>query len=183
MMHRISADFTWTTRQALSLRFDLTCSFKRRVAYLKTMALMSPPTFTGSMAIQGTKLRKMWLPSVLLAKGWEKATSSSSNASSNSLSPSFFMYSKEAAAVTRSECLDNDYSQADHPSLPDDTPDEESVVADWAALGHLGHPEVEVHPVTEQVQTVTLRCDMSGAILHQTLYISQSVSRSGNALF
>ena len=32
-------------------------------------------------------------------------TSSSSKASSSSLSPSFFMYSKDAAAVIRSECL------------------------------------------------------------------------------
>ena len=31
--------------------------------------------------------------------------------------------------------------------LPDDAPDEEPVVADRPPLGHLGHPQVEVHTV------------------------------------
>ena len=33
------------------------------------------------------------------------------------------------------------------PDLPDDAPDEEPVVADRPSLGHLGHPQVKVHPV------------------------------------
>ena len=33
------------------------------------------------------------------------------------------------------------------PGLPDDAPDEEAVVTDRPPLGHLGHPQVKVHPV------------------------------------
>ena len=35
----------------------------------------------------------------------------------------------------------------DQLDLPDDAPDEEAVVADRPPLGHLRHPQVEVHPV------------------------------------
>lgn len=53
----------------------------------------------------GTKLRKIWLQSVLLAWGWLNATSNSSIASNKTRSPSFCKYSNDASLVIRSECL------------------------------------------------------------------------------
>ena len=53
-------------------------------------------TLEGSMMTVGTKLRKMWLQSVRTVV-LLKATSSSSMASSSSLSPSFWRYSKDAS--------------------------------------------------------------------------------------
>ena len=41
--------------------------------------------------------------------------------------------------------------------LPDDAPDEEAVVAHRSPLGHLGHAQVQVHPVAEEFSFATLK--------------------------
>lgn len=62
-------------------------------------------TFPGSIMTVGTKFKKIWLQSVLLDWGCEKAISNSSIASRRTLSPSFRRYSNEASFVIKSECL------------------------------------------------------------------------------
>ena len=62
--------------------------------------------------------------------------------------------------MIRSECLLEDMKLGvvdGGPDLPDDAPDEEAVVAHRSPLGHLGHAQVQVHPVAEEFSFATLK--------------------------